>query len=118
MRTILNEHGRVDPELYEHVTSSMSKAAHPTMVPTAAIFGVEDWLKSKREECPLSSRQLQVLQAVANHGDRAAAARSLYIALHTLKSHLQHIKKALGEEVEEFNGLQLVIYALRRGWIY
>ena len=59
----------------------------------------------------LSERELEVLRCMADGASTAAIAESLYISLHTVRSHVRHILEKLGAHSK----LEAVSMALRDG---
>jgi ATP/maltotriose-dependent transcriptional regulator MalT len=79
----------------------------------------EEALRVKaRAECPLSDRELQVVQALAEGGGYKAAAERLDISWRTVKTHMKRIYEALGIDgkVAVPSALTVMI-CLRSGWI-
>jgi DNA-binding NarL/FixJ family response regulator len=65
------------------------------------------------EPCPLSDRELRVLERLAEGGVYKQIAHELALSVSTVRSHLHNIYKALGV----LNRAQAVILATERGWI-
>ncbi|RLL42655.1 DNA-binding response regulator [Oceanobacillus piezotolerans] len=67
-----------------------------------------------KEETPLSSRELEVLQLVAKGLSNREISETLFISEHTVKSHLKNILSKLHLE----NRVQLTNYAFQQGLIH
>ncbi len=65
------------------------------------------------EPCPLSDREVRVLERLAEGGVYKQIAHELGLSVSTVRSHLHNIYRALGV----LNRAQAVILATERGWI-
>jgi DNA-binding NarL/FixJ family response regulator len=69
--------------------------------------------KKTKEQTPLSNREREVLQLVAQGKSNREIAESIFISEHTVKSHLKNILNELHLD----NRVQLTSYAYSKGWI-
>ena len=65
------------------------------------------------EACPLSRRELTVLQRLAQGGVNSQIAHDLQLSASTIRSHLHNVYKRLGVA----NRAQAVLLATERGWL-
>lgn len=66
-----------------------------------------------RHHCPLTSRQLQILQLLAHGDSMAQIGKKLFISCNTVRTHLDRAKRLL----ESRGTINAVAIALRAGWI-
>ncbi|MCK6257816.1 response regulator transcription factor [Fictibacillus sp. KIGAM418] len=76
---------------------------------------LEEFTQSKKqiEQTPLSEREKEVLQLVAQGKSNRDIAETIFISEHTVKSHLKNILNKLHLD----NRVQLTSYAYSKGWI-
>ncbi|WP_062234323.1 response regulator [Fictibacillus sp. FJAT-27399] len=76
---------------------------------------LEEFTQSKKqiEQTPLSEREKEVLQLVAQGKSNRDIAETIFISEHTVKSHLKNILSKLHLD----NRVQLTSYAYSKGWI-
>ena len=70
--------------------------------------------KEEDAEPPVSKRELEVLQLMAEGLTTAAIAQQLYVSNHTVRNHVQHLLAKLGAHSK----LEAVAIAVRSGLIY
>jgi DNA-binding CsgD family transcriptional regulator len=75
----------------------------------------DTYVPGARDEtaCPLSSRELDILELVSEGNSNAATGRLLGLSALTVKSHLCRISKKLGTG----DRTRMVAIAIRSGWI-
>lgn len=69
--------------------------------------------QNKSEKSPLSDREVEVLQLIANGLNNLEIAKQISISQHTVKSHISNIIQKLAVD----DRTQAVANALRKGWI-
>ncbi|WHY70626.1 response regulator [Fictibacillus enclensis] len=69
--------------------------------------------RKEKKPTPLSDRELEVLQLVAQGKSNREIAKAFFISEHTVKSHLKNILNKLHLD----NRVQLTSYAYSKGWI-
>lgn len=72
-----------------------------------------DILREPHEDVPLSPREKQILQRVANGATTKEVAHDLHISPHTVKTHLERIYEKLGAN----DRAEAVAIAMRRGLV-
>lgn len=73
----------------------------------------KDFSDSGLSNCPLTSRELEVLQLIVDGCSNAAIAEKLYISLGTVKTHVRHILNKLSAD----DRTQAAVHALRSGYV-
>lgn len=89
------------PKIAHHVFSRLSELAH------------EHWRGQWLESLPLTSRELQILQLIADGLSNRQIAKRLYLSLHTVKNHVHNIL----EKLQVRRRFQAVEYARAQQWL-
>ncbi|MEW5821388.1 MAG: response regulator transcription factor [Cyanobacteriota bacterium] len=71
-------------------------------------------VKSSKSKSPLTERELQVLQYLADGASNAEIADELSLSQHTVKTHIGNILQKLSVD----DRTQAVVRALREGWVH
>ena len=66
-----------------------------------------------RFDVRVTQRELEILTAVSNGHTYIRVARAMFLSVHTVKAHMEHIRGKLGAR----NGVHAVAIAIREGII-
>ena len=67
----------------------------------------------RREQCPLSEREVQILQALADGLSYKETAEQLTLSPHTVHTHVKHIH----EKLQVSGRREALAVARKRGWV-
>jgi DNA-binding NarL/FixJ family response regulator len=93
--------------------SWLSPAVASKVVQRAVSGGQEKAVEVSRPESPLTRREMEILQLLAQGLDNAAIAAALVITKRTAQNHISNIYGKLGVD----SRTEAMLYAIRRGWV-
>lgn len=117
IQTTSEGHSWIDPVIARTV---LQQAQHQPAEPiakntgeTVTIHAVEPEYKEFLATCPLTERELEVLELIVGGRSNAEIAEKLYITVGTVKTHVRSILNKLCAD----DRTQAAVRALRSGWI-
>jgi DNA-binding NarL/FixJ family response regulator len=69
------------------------------------------------DNCPLTDRQLEIVQGLAEGMYLFEVAKELWISTSTVKTHINNVRKRLGLSGVRMTHAQAVAICMREGWI-